>query len=240
MIVDDEPVARAGLREMLRAIEWVNVVGEASDGLAAVEAIDRMRPELVLLDVQMPGLQGIEVLARLQHQPYVVFTTAYVEHAVDAFELGAIDYILKPFGAARLDTAMERVRAAMGEPSTHTALDRLGAALGHGPITRLFVRSGGSLIPLAVDRVAWFAADGDYVVAHAERSRHLLHLSLARLELRLDPQRFLRIHRTHVVNLDFVRAFRRGARGALVAEMSDGVRLPVSRSRAQQLRHLAV
>jgi len=240
LIADDEPVARAGLREMLNAIEWVTVIGEASNGIAAVEAIDRLKPELVLLDVQMPGLLGTDVLARLKHEPYVVFTTAYVEHAVEAFELGAIDYILKPFGPGRLALAMERVRATLGEPAAHSALERLGGALGHGPISRLFVRSGGALVPLAVDRVAWFAADGDYVIAHAERSRHLLHLSLARLELRLDAARFLRIHRGHVVNLDFVRAFRRGARGQLVAEMTDGARLPVSRSRAQQLRHLAV
>lgn len=240
MIVDDEPVARAGLREMLHAIDWVTVIGEAADGPAAAEAIDRLRPELVLLDVQMPGMQGTAVLARLKHQPYVVFTTAYVEHAVDAFELGAIDYILKPFGPARLGAAMERVRAAIGEPATHSTLERLGGALGHGPITRLFVRSGGALVPLSVDRVASFTADGDYVVASVDRTRHLLHLSLARLELRLDPKRFVRIHRAHVVNLDFVRAFRRGARGQLVAEMSDGARLPVSRSRAQELRHLAV
>jgi two-component system, LytTR family, response regulator len=240
LIADDEPVARAGLRDMLHAIDWVTVIGEASNGLAAVEAIDRLKPELVLLDVQMPGLLGTEVLAQLKHEPYVVFTTAYVEHAVEAFELGAIDYILKPFGPQRLALAMERVRATLGEPAAHSALERLGGALGHGPISRLFVRSGGSLVPLAVDRVAWFAADGDYVIAHVERSRHLLHLSLARLELRLDATRFLRIHRAHVVNLDFVRAFRRGARGQLVAEMLDGARLPVSRSRAQQLRHLAV
>jgi two-component system LytT family response regulator len=240
LIADDEPVARAGLREMLSAIEWVTVIGEASNGPAAVEAIDRLKPELVLLDVQMPGLLGTDVLARLKHEPHVVFTTAYVEHAVEAFELGAIDYILKPFGPERLALAMERVRAALGEPAAHSALERLGGALGHGPISRLFVRSGGALVPLAVDRVAWFSADGDYVVAHAERSRHLLHLSLARLELRLDATRFLRIHRAHVVNLDFVRAFRRGSRGQLVAEMLDGTRLPVSRSRAQQLRHLAV
>jgi two-component system LytT family response regulator len=240
MIVDDEPVARAGLREMLRGIEWVTVIGEASDGVSAMEAIDRLRPELVLLDVQMPGMLGTTLLGKLRHQPYNVFTTAYIEHAVDAFELGAIDYILKPFGAARLGVAMERVRAAVGEPSAHSILERLGGALGHGPNSRLYVRSGVALVPLSIDSVAWFAADGDYVVAHADKSRHLLHLSLARLELRLDPKRFLRIHRAHVVNLDFVRAFRRGARGQLVAEMADGARLPVSRSRAQALRHLAV
>jgi two-component system LytT family response regulator len=240
LIVDDEPVARAGLREMLRAIEWITVIGEASNGSAAVEAIDRLRPEIVLLDIQMPGMLGTEVLEHLSHQPYIVFTTAHVQHAVDAFELGAIDYILKPFGAARLGVAMERVRAALGEPVAHPALERLGGALGHGPISRLFVRTGGAIVPLAVDRVAYFSADGDYIVAHTERARHLLHLSLARLELRLDPKRFLRIHRAHVINLDLVKAFRRDAGGQLVAEMLDGTRLPVSRSRAQELRHLAV
>jgi two-component system LytT family response regulator len=240
LIVDDEPVARAGLREMLRAVDWVSVIGEASDGAAAAEAIDRLKPELVLLDVEMPGMLGTDVLARIVHQPYVVFTTAYVEHAVDAFELGALDYILKPFGPERLGVAMERVRAALGEPAAHPALERLGVAHGHGPISRLFVRSGGSIVPLAVDRVASFTADGDYVVAQSEKSRHLLHLSLARLELRLDRERFVRIHRAHVVNLDYVRAFRRDERGQLAAEMLDGTRLPVSRSRAQQLRHLAV
>lgn len=240
LIVDDEPVARAGLHAMLRAIAWVDVVGEAADGIAAVEAINRLRPELVLLDVQMPGLLGTDVLRGLTHQPYVVFTTAFAEHAVSAFELGALDYILKPFGPTRLAAAMERVRSVIGEPAAHPSLERLGAAFGQGPISRLFVRSGASLLPLPVDRVSWFAADGDYVVAHAERARHLLHLSLARLEARLDSKRFLRIHRTHIVNLDHVKTFKRGLRGQLVAEMTDGTRLAVSRARAQGLRSLGV
>lgn len=240
LITDDEPIARAGLRAMLRAIEWVDVVGEAADGPAAVEAINRLRPELVLLDVQMPGLLGTEVLRAVTHQPYVVFTTAFAAHAVSAFELGALDYILKPFGPVRLAAAMERVRAAVGEPSAHSSLERLGTAFGQGPISRLFVRSGPSLLPLPVASIEWFSADGDYVVAHVGRARHLLHLSLARLEARLDPVRFIRIHRTHLVNLDHVKAFRRGLRGQLVAEMSDGTRLPVSRTRAQELRSLGV
>ena len=240
LIADDEPVARAGLRAMLRAVEWVEVVGEAANGIAAVEAIERLRPELVLLDVQMPGLLGTDVLRELTHQPYVVFTTAFAEHAVTAFELGALDYILKPFGAARLAASMERVRSAIGEPVAHPSLERLSAAFGQGPISRLFVRSGAALLPLSVDRVSWFAADGDYVVAHAERARHLLHLSLARLEARLDAARFVRIHRTHIVNLDHVKTFKRGLRGQLVAEMTDGTRLAVSRARAQELRRLGV
>jgi two-component system LytT family response regulator len=238
LIADDEPVAREGLRAMLEAFDWVRCVGEAAHGPGAVEAIERLRPELVFLDVQMPGFPGTEVLARLAHQPYVVFTTAYAEHAVTAFELGALDYLLKPFGPARLAGAMERVRAVLGEPAAHPALERLADAFGRGPVSRLFVRSGGALVPVAVDAVTWFEASGDYVVAHAGRARHMLHLSLKRLEARLDPSRFLRIHRSYLVNLDRVLRFRSDGRGGLVAELAEGPRLPVSRTRAQRLRGL--
>lgn len=238
-VADDEPIARAGLRAMLGAFEWVDVVGEAADGEAAVRGIAALRPELVFLDVQMPGLLGTEVLQRLERRPFVIFTTAYSEHAVTAFQLGAVDYLLKPFGPRRLADAMERVRSAIGEPVTVDAFERLSGALGAGPISRLFVRVGGALVPLPVDRVSRFEADGDYVVAHAGSPRHLLHLALNRLEERLDPQRFVRVHRAHLVNLDHVKAFRRDARGNMEAEMADGSRVPVSRARAQELRGLA-
>lgn len=238
LVVDDEPIARAGLRAMLRAFEWVEVVGEASDGATAVERIRALQPELVFLDVQMPGLLGTDVLRRLELRPFVIFTTAYSEHAVTAFQLGAVDYLLKPFGPTRLVEAMERVRSALGEPATVDAIERLSGALAGGPISRLFVRMGGSLVPLPVDRVAWFEADGDYVTAHTGNARHLLHLSLGRLETRLDPARFVRVHRAHLVNLDHVRAFRRDDRGNMEAELLDGRRVPVSRARAQELRSL--
>lgn len=235
-VVDDEPVARAGLRSMLDAFDWLEVVGEAADGQSAVKAINMLRPELVFLDVQMPGLLGTEVLRRLEHQPFVIFTTAYSEHAVTAFELGALDYILKPFGAARLAAALERACAAFGEPSAVDAVERLSGALGGGPISRLFVRIGGSLVPLPLDDVSWFEADGDYVIAHTGTARHLFHVSLSRLETRLDPRKFARVHRAHIVNLDKVRSFKPDAAGNMEAELPNGVRVPVSRSRAQELR----
>ena len=237
-IVDDEPIARAGLRAMLGAIDWVDVIGEAADGESAVTAINTMRPELVFLDVQMPGLIGTEVLRRLEGSPFVIFTTAFSEHAVTAFELGAVDYLLKPFGPTRLAAAMERVRSAIGEPSTIEAAERLSGALGGGPISRLFVRVGGTLVPLPVERVSRFEADGDYVIAHSESARHMLHLSMTRLESRLDSRRFVRVHRTHIVNLDHVRAFKRDPSGNLEAELLDGARVPVSRARAQEIRSL--
>ncbi len=238
VIADDEPVARSGLRDMLGAFDWVTVVGEAANGPAAVDAVNTLKPELLFLDIQMPGLLGTDVLRRATHHPFVVFTTAYAQHAVTAFELGALDYLLKPFGPVRFGAAMERVRGAIGETDTHTPLSRLAEALNTGPMSRLFVRSGGALIPVAVDQIAWFEADGDYVVAHTGRSRHMLHLSLNRLESRLDAKRFARIHRTHIVNLDHVKAFRRSGKGRLEAEMLDGTRLAVSRNRAQELRLL--
>ena len=240
LVVDDEPIARAGLRAMLLAFEWVEVIGEAADGASAVAAIESLQPELVFLDVQMPGLLGTEVLRRIEKQPLIIFTTAFSEHAVDAFELGAVDYLLKPFGPGRLSAAMERIRAAIGEPAGVGALERLTGALSSGPITRLFVRTGGSLVPLPVADVSSFEADGDYVIAHTIRTSHTLHLSLNRLEERLDSRRFARVHRAHIVSLDHVRTFKRDSRGNLEAELVNGRRVPVSRSRAQELRRLGV
>jgi two-component system LytT family response regulator len=238
LVVDDEPVARAGLKGMLAAFDWIEVIGEAADGQSAAGAIDTLKPELVFLDVQMPGLLGTDVLRHIDHKPFVIFTTAYSQHAVTAFELGAVDYLMKPFGAARLAAALERVRGAIGEPTSVDAIERLSGALGGGPITRLFVRVGNATVLLPVDRVSWLEADGDYVVAHAGGSRHLLHVSLSSLLARLDPGRFTQVHRAHVVNLDHVRAFKRDTRGNVEAELNDGRRVPVSRARAQELRSL--
>jgi two-component system LytT family response regulator len=240
VIADDEAIARAGLRRMLGGFDWIEVTGEAAHGLAAVEAIEKLRPELVFLDIQMPGLLGTAVLGRLTHKPFAVFTTAHAEHAVTAFELGAVDYLLKPFGIARLTATLERVRAALGEPAVDAPVDRLGEVLGKGPVQRLFVRNGGAITPLPVASVLWFEADGDYVTAHTERGRHVLSLSLARLEARLDPKRFTRVHRTHIVNLDHVVAFRRHGKGGMVAEVRGGTQLAVSRAKAQELRRLGI
>ena len=237
VIADDEAIARDGLRAMLQDVDWLKVVGEAASGRAAVELIDTLKPDLVLLDIEMPGLRGTDVLRQSAHQPYAIFTTAYSQHAVTAFELGALDYLLKPFGAARLSQALERVRAAIGEPAA--AFDRLAESLRKGPMTRLFVRTGSGVVPVPVAQVAWFEARGDYVAAHTASGRHLLHLSLNRLEERLDPKVFVRVHRTHIVNLEHVRAFRRAEPGRMEAELKDGTRLAVSRAKAQELRAVA-
>lgn len=240
VIVDDEPIARAGLRAMLAETAWISVVGMAANGPAALALINQQRPDLVFLDIQMPGLLGTEVIRQIEHHPLVIFTTAYAQHAVTAFELGAADYLLKPFGPERLSAALDRVRTALGEPAATAALDRMAELLARGPISRLFVRAGGALIPVAVSAVSYFEASGDYVIAHVDQTQRWIHLSLNRLEERLDPKHFARIHRTHIVNLNRVKAFRRHGKGRMIAELVDGTRLPVSRTRAQDLRELGV
>ncbi|UXI66856.1 LytR/AlgR family response regulator transcription factor [Tahibacter amnicola] len=237
VVADDEPIARQGLRHMLAELDWLHCVGEAANGLAAVELIDAQRPDLAFLDIQMPGLLGTDVIARCRHQPFLIFTTAYSQHAVTAFELGALDYLLKPFGPERLQAALDRARSAFGEPAP-SAMGRLADAYAAGPMTRLFVRSGRAILPVPVAGVSYFEAVGDYIAAHVHGAQHIVHVSLQRLEERLDPKQFARIHRTHIVNLDHVRAFRRDADGRLCAHLHDGVVLPVSRAKAQELRHL--
>jgi two-component system LytT family response regulator len=239
LIADDEPIARAGLRELLRAVEWLTVIGEAASGPAALEAIDTLQPDLVFLDIQMPGMLGTDVMRTMRHQPLIIFTTAWSQHAPDAFELGALDYLLKPFGADRLQRTLERVRASLGESDAVAGADRWREMQRGGVISRLFVRVGRALVPVAIESVDWFEADGDYVAVHVGRTRHLVHIALARLEARLDPAKFVRIHRTSIVNLTRVVAFRPIANGRFEAELVDGTRLDVSRAKARELRTLA-
>lgn len=240
LVADDEAIARAGLRRMLAAFDWVDVIGEAVHGLNAVDAINTLTPDLVFLDIQMPGMLGTEVVARITHQPCVVFTTAHARHAVTAFELGAVDYLLKPFGTERLAATMQRVRVALGEPVVSGSIDRISEVFGTGPLRRLFVRVGGAIVPVPVSSIAWFEADGDYVTAHTDRGRHVLTVSLSQLESRLDPNRFVRIHRTHIVNLDAVVKFHRHGKGGMTAELRSNRQLAVSRAKAQELRKLGV
>ncbi|AVP96406.1 DNA-binding response regulator [Ahniella affigens] len=234
LIVDDEPLARAGLRRMLADISWITVVGESADGADAVRRTQTLVPELIFLDIQMPGLSGIEVLRHLPPGPRVVFTTAFAEHALAAFELGALDYLLKPFGSERFGRTLERVRASLGEPVA--AGDRLAEALGKGPMSRLFARSGRSIVPIAVADIIRIESSGDYAAVFAGGEPHLLHVSLDRLAERLEPERFLRVHRSHLVNVLQVRRFARRLDGNYEAQLKDGSVVPVSRNRAATLR----
>jgi len=249
LIAEDEPLARRKLRGLIGEVPDLSCVGEAVDGAAAVRAIDELKPDLVFLDIKMPELSGLEVLERVKHTPRVVFTTAYDSFAVTAFELGALDYLLKPFGKARLQAAVERARAALAAPDESggpEALDRARTLLGGGGrgggahVERLFVRERGRIVPVALKDVRWFEARGDYVALHLPGWRPLVRVPLSDLETRLDPTRFVRIHRSSVVNLDHVAALVDHDASRLSVELTDGTRLLASRTRSRELRDLAV
>ena len=243
VIVEDEPLARQALRELLNDVDWVDCVGEASTGAAAVELIDATEPDVVFLDIQLPGLDGLEVLRRAQHQPGVVFTTAYDRYAVSAFELEALDYLLKPFGRERLHTALERVRKALPAPETEPARDRAERALEgdrDSRLTRFFVRDQGRLVPINTKDVERLEADDDYVRVHSRGRVFLVYLSLNDFERRLDPSRFVRVHRTHIVNLDFVSQLVPFDGNRMQVEMQSGAQILASRARTKVLRDLAL
>ena len=240
VIADDEPLARRTLRGFLARVEWLRVLGEAEDGESAVRMVDELRPDLLFLDVQMPEASGMEVLQRRRHIPAVGFTTAYDEYAVAAFELGAVDYLRKPFGRERLFAALERVRGVVGtRQESPSAAERARWVLGaDGPLRRLFVRDRGRILPLRAEEIERLEGEDDYVAVHAGGHRYLVYITLGEFEARLDPERFLRVHRSHIVNLDFVRALVPYDATRLMVEMRDGTSLVASRAGTRVLRGL--
>ena len=248
LLIEDEPLARRQLRELAAGVPWLSCVGEAGDGAAAVRAIDELRPDLVFLDIRMPELSGLEVLERTEHEPAVIFTTAFDQYAVAAFELGALDYLLKPFGRERFLAAVDRARRALGATRSEgddrdsSTVARARAALGavSGLAERIFVRDRGRIVPIPVREIERLEAEDDYVAVHARGRRLLVYLPLGDFERRLDPARFLRVHRSHVVNLDFVTALVPFDAARLQVEMRDGTKIMASRTRSRELRHLAI
>lgn len=241
LIADDEPLARQKLRELLVEVPWLECVGEAADGLETLRQLERARPAVLFLDIQMPGLSGLEVLARATHKPAVIFTTAYDRYAVAAFELQALDYLLKPFGRGRFLAAIERLREAVEHGAEEPALERAQEALAPGRyLTRLFVRDRGRILPVRIADIHRLEARDDYVAVHVAGGRHLVHMPMSEFSRRLDPERFLQVHRSHIVNLDHVQALVPYDGSRLQVEMRDGTRIMASRTRSKHLRQEAV
>jgi len=241
VIADDEPLARRKLRELVAEVPWLTCVGEAADGLETLQQVDAAKPDVLFLDIQMPGLSGLEVLARATHVPTVVFTTAYDRYAVAAFELQALDYLLKPFGRRRFLAAIERVREAMERHGAPQPLERAQEALDPGRyLTRLFVRDRGRIVPIRIADIQRLEARDDYVAVHLAGGRHLVHMPMSEFARRLDPERFLQVHRSHIVNLDHVQALVPYDGSRLQVELRDGTKIMASRVRSKLLRHEAV
>lgn len=245
VLVDDEPLARARARRLLEQAGGAEVVGEAGSAAEAERVIAQTAPDAILLDIQMPGDDGFALLARLDPRPAVVFTTAYDQYAVRAFEANAVDYLLKPFRADRLAEALARVRSELARPEELSRrLEELLAAVGRagegaGPaLERFTVRTGTRQLILKASDVLWFGAEDKLVFAAVEGDRHYVNFTLDELERRLDTGKFARVHRSAIANLDRAVALRPGFAGTWRLQLNDAARteVPVSRARARQLR----
>jgi two-component system LytT family response regulator len=239
VIVDDEPLARAMVRELLSAHAGVEVVAECANGFEAVKAVAELKPDLMFLDVQMPKLSGFEVLELLGQDVPVVFTTAYDQYALRAFEVHAVDYLLKPFGPDRFAEALSRARARLA--SRHAApIEALlsDARPRQTPLERVLIRNGSQVHVLPVDRIDYVEAQDDYVSFKTEGKEYLKDQTLASVEACLDPGRFVRIHRSYLLNIDRIARVELYAKDSRVAILRDGTRLPVSRAGYARLAKL--
>jgi two-component system LytT family response regulator len=246
VIVDDEELARDRLQTLLELQPDVEVVGICTDGPSAVEMIDRTQPDLVFLDVQMPGMDGFEVVDNLERTklPAVVFVTAHDAHALRAFEIHALDFLLKPFDQARFEKALERARGHLSQTKGTTVLDsRLVSLLEElheerKYSERLIVKSSGRVFFVRTEEIDWVEASGNYVKIHTKSDAHLLRESMKNMEAKLDPKTFVRIHRSAIVNIDHIKELEPWFHGEYIVIMRDGTRLTASRVFSDRLSAL--
>jgi len=265
LIVDDEPLARQRLEDLLRAEPGVEIVASVDNGTAAVEAVRSLRPDIAFLDVQMPGKTGIDVVREVgpEAMPLTIFVTAYDRYALQAFDLAAVDYLVKPFDDERFEQAFQRARryvelAEMGElrerllavldggarsapASAPAAASSVGSPTGSAYLERIAVEMRGKVRVVPVSQIEYITASGPYVELHTSERAYLIREAIHTLEEKLDPNRFLRIHRSIIVRVDLIDTFHRGAGGDYEVQLKSGARLRVSRSRREELeRRLGV
>ncbi len=234
LIVDDEPLARRELQRLLDAFPSVSVIGEAGNIDDARERIEELSPDVVFLDIQMPGGSGFDLLTQLDRVPRVIFTTAYDQYAVKAFDVNALDYLLKPVEPERLATALRKLQAM----SPQSASSQPAAPAGQ-PLDQLFIRDGHRCWFVPLREVSLFTAEGNYVRLSWGKERPLLGRSLTMLEHKLDPARFFRANRSQIVNLDFIQQVELGEGGRLHVQLREGPEIEVSRRQARLFRSRA-
>jgi two-component system LytT family response regulator len=245
LLVDDEPLAREGLRMLLCLDPEVSAIHEAKDGREAVRLISETRPDLIFLDVQMPEMDGFSVVREIgpNRMPVVVFVTAFDQYAIQAFEINAVDYLLKPVTEARFQQALERAKTRLrlrpADESNRQILSLLETiAAPHRYLKRLAVRSSGKTVFVDVEDVDWIEAAENYAQLHVGRAGHLLHVTMNTIEKSLDPQIFVRIHRSIIVNVKCIKELQPAMHGEYVVTLKDGVRLQSGRAYNEKLRAL--
>ena len=252
LIVDDEPLARTGVRQLLESVEDVRIIGEAGDGPEAVRQIQEEDPDLVFLDVQMPEMSGLEVVREVgvDKMPMTIFVTAYDEYALDAFDAHALDYLLKPIDEERFAEALDRARTQLQRAEAEDLSDRLRAVLDRyaadeeddrapdEPLERFTVRSRKRIYFVDADDVQWIESEGDYVALCDGEEKHLIRATMKELTERLDPERFLRVHRSYIVNTNYVTELRPLDHGTYRLIMACGTPLKTSRGYRENVEAL--
>lgn len=241
LIVDDEPLARRKIREFLKEDREIEVVGECGTGPQAVSAVRNSTPDLLFLDVQMPGMDGFAVLEELREErlPFVIFVTAYDKYAVKAFEVRALDYLLKPFHRERFARATERAKAQLRRPQNDLTMQIRDLIQELRPqaryLERVIVKTAGTVFFLKTDEIDWISAEENYVRLHCGKASHLLREKISSLEAQLDPAKFRRIHRSTIVNIDRVQKLHPHSHGDCQVVLQDGTELILSRAYRDRL-----
>jgi two-component system, LytTR family, response regulator len=240
VLVDDEELARQLLREYLEESGGTEVIAECANGFEAVKAIADLKPDLVFLDVQMPKLDGFEVLELIDAPVAVIFVTAYDQYAMRAFDASAVDYLLKPFSADRLRRALDKVRQRVGSPPPPIAAAELSAAARppEQKLERVVVKDGTKVHIIPIDRLDYVEAQDDYIALRSEKKNYLKQQTISSIEGQLDAKKFVRIHRSYLVNLERIARIEPYTRDSRVAVLGDGTQLPVSRSGHAKLKAL--
>lgn len=241
LIAEDEPLAREVLRDWIQEHPQLRLVGEAADGAEALKNIGTMKPDAVFMDIQMPEMTGLEVIRRLTYLPEFIFTTAYDQYAVTAFELNAVDYLLKPFSRERFDAAIERLlEVSMPSAEVFQLALKQAAERETAVLKRILVRDRGHIFPLAMDEIEYLKSDEKYTVIAARKKTFLVRIALSELSARLDPDKFIRIHRSTLVNLDFVDSMKADEQSQLQLQMRDGTQLIANREASKMLRNISI
>jgi two-component system LytT family response regulator len=241
LIVDDEKLARDLLREYLEGFPDIEIVGECAKGSEAVEQVNRLKPDILFLDVQMPGMNGFDVLEEIDHEPYVIFTTAYDQYAIKAFEKNAVDYLLKPLDEERFRSAVNRaMRRKSTERGTVEELLKNLRPEGRNYESHIFVQKSEKLFNLPVQDIVYMEASGDYTIITTHNDQFVSSSGIGKLEELMDPDTFIRVHRSTIININYLKEIERHFNGGMVVKMQSGKSFPVSRTYARLIRKKVV
>ncbi|MBN2350658.1 MAG: LytTR family transcriptional regulator DNA-binding domain-containing protein [Bacteroidales bacterium] len=237
LIIEDEKPARDLVKNYLQNFDFIELVGEFADGFSGIKGINELKPDLVFLDVQMPKLNGFEMLELLDELPFIVFTTAFDQYAIKAFEVNAIDYLLKPFSKDRMAEAIEKVKEKLAGKQTDTSkIKKMAEDFHEGELERIVVKTRNKILVVPIENIKYFESQDDYVMIYAEEGKFLKQKTMKFFENNLNPNKFIRIHRSYIANVDYIDQLERYEKDSYLIILKDGSKLKVSKSGLQTLK----